>query len=1032
MKNPLRRGKELRDEEHRRHVRPRPGLVVERLEERALLAVLVPENFTGNTLTDAVNLGDGVFAPPDTMGAVGPNQVVQLTNGVFAVYDKTTGALVGSKTTDTTFWTSKVGLSFSGGLTDTRILYDPSSQRWFATELTTANTGNKVLLGRSDTSDATGTWKGVSFTADSGFGDFDSLGLDADAVYVGTNDFTNGSSTGTFKGVSLFSIPKADLVASPPTLAHMASFQDQNANTRGFTLQGVVNLGSSNGHGVVIAVDNQSFGKIDRTTVNNPGAAGATLSATTVINVASTAYPPQAKQPDGTTQLDTGDDRYSGNVVQVGNLIYMVHNIGVSNRAALRWTILNESTNAVVQEGTISDPNYDFFYPSIAANAQGEVVIGFNRSGTGASDYISSYAVAGTTTNGVVSFGAPILLKAGLASYHLFGGSFERWGDFSATVVDPSDPNSFWTFQEFPQSSSLWATQVSEVRFDFTAPTVTSINRLTPAGQTTNASSVTYRVTFSEHVNNVSTADFTLTPVSGTLTGESITSVSASSGTTIDVTVNTGTSGNGDLRLDVVVPGATITDDAGIALATSFTTGQVYSIDHTPPTISSVAAVTPNPRSTPVSTDNVVFSEPINLATFTSGALLLTLNGSSVPLTSAVTTSLVSGSTYQISGLDSFTAAAGNYVLTVNATGVQDLAGNTGTGSASVTWTTTLGSSATFLASDATTQGSWKGAYGADGSVLAGDANSPPAYATLAFAGQSLFTWAGSTADPRALQKSAPGSTDRIAATWYSGNQFTVDVSLTDGQTHRLALYALDWDGYNGGRSEQIDILDAATGAMLSSRTLNAFQNGVYLSWTIGGHVIVRVTNLNSSSNAVLSGLFLGAAQTTTTNSATFLASDATTQGSWKGAYGADGSVLAGDANSPPAYATLAFAGQSPYTWAGSTADPRALQKSAPGSTDRIAATWYSGNQFTVDVALTDGQAHRLAIYALDWDSYNGGRNEQIDILDATTGAVLSSRTLSAFQNGVYLSWTITGHVTVRVTNLNPSSNAVLSGLFLG
>lgn len=113
---------------------------------------------------------------------------------------------------------------------------------------------------------------------------------------------------------------------------------------------------------------------------------------------------------------------------------------------------------------------------------------------------------------------------------------------------------------------------------DKVPPTVVSINRHDPAEQTTSATSVVYRVTFSEPVMGVATDDFTLVDVSGTITGESITSVSASSGTTIDVTVNTGSGGSGDLRLNVNVPGATILDQALNSLSASFVSGQTYAI----------------------------------------------------------------------------------------------------------------------------------------------------------------------------------------------------------------------------------------------------------------------------------------------------------------------------------------------------------------------------------------------------------------------------------------------------------------------
>ena len=50
---------------------------------------------------------------------------------------------------------------------------------------------------------------------------------------------------------------------------------------------------------------------------------------------------------------------------------------------------------------------------------------------------------------------------------------------------------------------------------------------------------------------------------------------------------------------------------------------------------------------------------------------------------------------------------------------------------------------------------------------------------------------------------------------------------------------------------------------------------------------------------------------------------------------------------------------------------------------------------------LTDGQVHDLALYFLDWDQQ--GRIEQVQISNASTGAVLSTQTISSFQSGVYL-----------------------------
>ena len=116
--------------------------------------------------------------------------------------------------------------------------------------------------------------------------------------------------------------------------------------------------------------------------------------------------------------------------------------------------------------------------------------------------------------------------------------------------------------------------------------------------------------------------------------------------------------------------------------------------------------------------------------------------------------------------------------------------------------------------------------------------------------GQTNYTWVASTSDPRALQ--IPGGTGALAATWYNGSSFSFDVNISSG-THQVALYALDWD--NQGRSESIQVLDAATNAVLDARAISGFSNGLYLIWNISGHVTIKIT-CNTGVNAVISGLF--------------------------------------------------------------------------------------------------------------------------------------------------------------------------------
>src|SRR5207248_582626 len=95
---------------------------------------------------------------------------------------------------------------------------------------------------------------------------------------------------------------------------------------------------------------------------------------------------------------------------------------------------------------------------------------------------------------------------------------------------------------------------------DNTAPTVSSINRQTPAAQTTNATSVTFRVTFSENVTGVDSTDFSLTHTGGA--GGTIGTTTPVSGSVYDVAVGSVT-GDGTLGMNLPSSGTGITDTAG-------------------------------------------------------------------------------------------------------------------------------------------------------------------------------------------------------------------------------------------------------------------------------------------------------------------------------------------------------------------------------------------------------------------------------------------------------------------------------------
>ncbi|MFZ3015867.1 MAG: Ig-like domain-containing protein [Minisyncoccia bacterium] len=163
---------------------------------------------------------------------------------------------------------------------------------------------------------------------------------------------------------------------------------------------------------------------------------------------------------------------------------------------------------------------------------------------------------------------------------------------------------------------------------DTITPTVSSITRVNSSP--TNASSVDYTVTFSEPVSDIDTNDFSLTE-SG-VSGSSVTSVSASSGLSVVVTVNTG-SDDGTLRLDISNT-ATITDTAGNNLSgLPFTTGEYYEINKSDLTVNITA-------SSPINTDPI----PVSIE-FSSG--VLDFDSTDIGLSSGTVDGFIgSGTTY--------------------------------------------------------------------------------------------------------------------------------------------------------------------------------------------------------------------------------------------------------------------------------------------------------------------------------------------------------------------------------------------------
>jgi PEP-CTERM motif len=422
------------------------------------------------------------FIPPDTNGAVGRSQYVETTNGAYAVFDKNTGARL-SLVSDVAFW-GAAGQTGSNG--DSRVMYNAAASRWVAISFGSNVADLQIAI--SDSDNALGSWQSVKFTGFAGgTADYPTLALDNNAVYIGTNNFKVGCSAANpaanaFCGTTLNVIPLSSLFgAGAPTVANMKQFTtpyDATSATnvdRGFALQGV-NSSSASSSGTVVAASLFNFDavayKVNGLTASS--ATSSTLGAIDLLGQAGYVTAGNGRQPSAAIAanqriISTLDERISSSVYESNGKIYLVQTVNSGldalDEARIRYTVIDANTFDILDQGDIGAAGYDFYQGSIAVNALGQVVIGYNRSGLDAATGKISILARIFTTGAdgkLTQQGDEIFLKESLTDDYHNGSVFglaaagrQRWGDYSQVSIDPTDQMQFYVIGQFAREYNL-------------------------------------------------------------------------------------------------------------------------------------------------------------------------------------------------------------------------------------------------------------------------------------------------------------------------------------------------------------------------------------------------------------------------------------------------------------------------------------------------------------------------------------------------------------------------------------------------
>jgi hypothetical protein len=436
------------------------------------------------------------------MGDVGPTQFILAVNGRIRSFNKSTGNPDGVLNADMDVFFSSVRDGFS--TTDPRIRYDRLSQRWFVIIINTQSTDNRVLIAVSDAATITAStvWTFFFFqhnivttTRPSGcFADYPTLGVDANALYIGVNQFCPNN----YAGSDVFVVRKSSILGSGPIVVTAFRNVATSSSAGPYTPQGVDNFTPGATEGYFIGVDTLTFGTLYLRKISNPGGTPS-ISANIQITVPATSLPINVPHLGGTVSVDGLDDRLFMATLRNGR-IWTVHNIQVNSsgvasssggRNGSRWYEIGnlDSTPTLIQSGTWFDSAAtapkSFWIPSITVTGQGHVALAGSSAGT--NDRINAATIGRLATDPLGTLQSTLIMTNVTTSYNPPGdtGNPRRWGDYSFASVDPDDDMTIWTVQQItnPSQNNSYQVRVFKLLAPPPATPSSAVPSSIPAGQ---------------------------------------------------------------------------------------------------------------------------------------------------------------------------------------------------------------------------------------------------------------------------------------------------------------------------------------------------------------------------------------------------------------------------------------------------------------------------------------------------------------------------------------------------------------------
>jgi len=459
--------------------------------------------FEGLSNEDNFNIFGFRVAPPDPVGAVGPNHYVEMINLVFGVYDKTGNRLLGPIDTGL-LWDGFAVPDCTDPSGDPIVIYDKLEDRWLLTQFTTRGPTFYNCVAISVTEDPTGAYFRYAFSTGANFPDYPKYGNWKSSYVITTREF---GPTVEY-GIGVYALEKAKMLDGNPNARMVGFFLDGNDpailplvgdgllpadfdGTKQPKSDAAIPIVGTQDDGFTYGATFDALNIWDlKIQWKSPPVASIVLAAQLPVASFDSVFPcgvgggdsrdclPQPTVSDPTRLLDILSYRQRPtwrlayrNFSSYESLVTNQSVEALPGIAGVRWYEIRRigKTYSVFQQGTYApDDGVHRWMGSIAQDKNGGMALGYSV--TNATDVFPGIRYTGRLAGdapGQMTQGEGVIINGTGAQMT----NSSRWGDYTSMNVDPTDDCTFWYVNEYYEVSGIigvntvpWQTRIGSFR----------------------------------------------------------------------------------------------------------------------------------------------------------------------------------------------------------------------------------------------------------------------------------------------------------------------------------------------------------------------------------------------------------------------------------------------------------------------------------------------------------------------------------------------------------------------------------------